>query len=218
MHSFLRSLHNTINITLVVVLACYSANAASTEWIEVAHTENGDLVYFVDKDGISTITNKIKQISVKTAYSDARPLAGNKKSTTYDSSRDQWLVDCPENKRAIQKVSFFWHDSILDTFRSEDTRFVDVGSDSIVNKIVDFACERKKLDKNSNVQRAIDQRQLLKYWQDHDPEKWQMSIRFDAFLSGLEDYKNTSIEERFADVENLTAAYFTRKELLHKLK
>lgn len=199
-----------LNITLIFAIGCYSANAVSTEWIEVAHTENRDLVYFVDKESISTITNKIKQISVKTAYGDDRPLSVNKKPATYDSSREQWLVDCQVNKRAIQKISFFWHDSILDTFRSEDTRFVDVGSDLIVNSIVDFACERQKSDQVGNVQRTIDQRPLLKYWQEHDSEKWQMSVRFDTFLSGLEDYKNISIEDRFADVENLTSAYFTK--------
>lgn len=80
--------------------------------------------------------------------------------------------------------------------------------------------EREQQEKDNliaqQVQSEIDKNPTLKNWQTTDSKKWLRAVEYDDYLRSLDEYKNVSMKERFAQVAKDMSIVFSKEDRTDK--
>ncbi len=102
--------------TLLPALACIPAPACAAEWVEVGNTQAVRIS--LDKNSVEQSGHTVKAW-LKFAYRRAQPPQTISHGNPFDSSRNQYWVDCSTRKYKVLQVHVYYGNDMVGSFTQD---------------------------------------------------------------------------------------------------
>ncbi len=110
-------MRNILAVATLLSLACLAAPAgASEKWVEVGNTQAVRIM--LDKNSVEQSGHTVRAW-LKFAYRKAQPPQTISHGNPFDSSRNQYWVDCDTRKYKVLQVHVYYGDDMVGSFTQD---------------------------------------------------------------------------------------------------